>query len=204
VSDFDVYFDYLCPYAYRAIAWLDDVRRQRPDLQVNWRCFSIEQVNAGLGPDWKIWDQPADYPSYGLLGLKGAVAARHQGGEAFQKFHLAAGEARHVHKRTLTRRATIEEMAETAGLDMERFRHDLDDPHTAAQVGHEHEQGLKLYGVFGTPTIVTPAGGALYVQLDAVPTPDEGLILLDDLLRLADERPYIHEIKRPWLAESNA
>ena len=197
MSDIDVYFDYLCPYAYRAIVWLSDAQTLRPELQVNWRCFSIEQVNANLGPDWKLWEQPEDYPSYGLLGLRAAVAARHQGGEAFRAFHLAAGAARHVQKRTLTRLATIEEMAQVAGLDMERFRHDLANPRTLAEVGIEHEQGVKLFGVFGTPTIVTPAGGALYIQLDEVPPLDQTLAILDDMLVLADARPYIHEIKRP-------
>ncbi len=201
MSDIDVYFDYLCPYAWRSIAWLDEAQRQRPDLQVNWRCFSIEQANAGLGPDWKLWQQPEDYPSYGLLGLRAAVAARHQGGEPFLAFHKAAGGARHVQKRTLTRRATIEQMAQDAGLDMERFVRDLDDPRTTAEVGREHEQGVHLFGVFGTPTIVTPQGGALYLQLDEIPAPEQTLPLLDDVLRYADDRRYIQEIKRPWMGD---
>jgi 2-hydroxychromene-2-carboxylate isomerase len=201
VTDIDVYFDYLCPFAWRSIAWLDEAQRQDPDLQVNWRCFSIEQVNAGLGPEWKLWEQPAEYPSYGLLGLRAGVAARRQGGAPFLAFHKAAGGARHVQKRTLTRRATIAEMAREAGLDMDRFLRDLDDPHTLAEVGREHEQGVHLFGVFGTPTIVTPRGGALYVQLDDIPGPEQALPLLADVLRYADDRPFIQEIKRPWMGD---
>lgn len=201
MSDIDVYFDYLCPFAWRSIAWLDEAQRQDPDLQVNWRCFSIEQANAGLGPDWKLWEQPEDYPSYGLLGLRASIAARRQGGESYLAFHKAAGAARHVRKRTLTRRATIETMAKEAGLDLARFRQDLEDPRTLAEVGREHEQGVALYGVFGTPTIVTPRGGALYVQLDEIPAPEQALPLLADILRYADDRRYIHEIKRPWMGE---
>ncbi|MGI9254585.1 MAG: DsbA family protein, partial [Thermomicrobiales bacterium] len=108
---------------------------------------------------------------------------------------------RHVQKRSLTRRATIETLAEAAGLDMERFLRDLDDPRTTAEVGVEHERGVALFGVFGTPTMVTPRGGTLYLQLDAVPPEDQTLPLLDDVLRLADDRRYIHEIKRPWMGE---
>ncbi|MFM9105077.1 MAG: DsbA family protein [Chloroflexota bacterium] len=201
MADIDVYFDYLCPFAWRSIAWLDEAQRQDPDLQVNWRCFSIEQVNAGLGPDWKLWEQPEDYPSYGLLGLRASVAARRQGGAPYRAFHAAAAEARHVQKRTLTRRATIEQMGREAGLDLARFRQDLDDPRTLAEVGREHEQGVSAFGVFGTPTIVTPRGGALYVQLDEIPAPEQALPLLDDILRYADDRRYIKEIKRPWMGD---
>lgn len=199
MSDIDVYFDYLCPFAYRAIAWLDDVRKLRPELQVNWRCFPIEQVNAEMGPHWKLWEQGDDHASQGMLAFRAFVAARHQGGEAFWRFHRAAGEARHVRKRTLTRRSTLEAIAEEAGLDLARFRRDIDDPAAAAEVGREYEAGRELFGVFGTPTIVTPAGGALYVQLDRVPPADETLPIFDDILRMADREPYLLEIKRPWM-----
>ena len=40
----DFHFDVLCPWAYQTSLWMRDVRDQL-DLTVNWRFFSLEEVN---------------------------------------------------------------------------------------------------------------------------------------------------------------
>ncbi|ADB50906.1 DsbA family protein [Conexibacter woesei] len=51
-----------------------------------------------------------------------------------------------------SRRATFLGFASRLGLDMDRFRRDLDDPRTAARIARDQEEGLAL-GVQGTPTL---------------------------------------------------
>src|SRR5437773_1274620 len=51
----DVFFDYLCPFVYRASVLLDAVQRSgRRDIEVRWRYFSLTQVNS-KDDGWKVW-----------------------------------------------------------------------------------------------------------------------------------------------------
>ena len=118
----DVFYDYGCPYVHAAAVWLDTVGAALGDrLQVNWRYFPLEQVNSDEGPDWKLWEQPADYKSRGRGAFHGAIAARNQGEEAFRRFHLALLHLKHVEGKEHSQRATLLEAAEKAGLDLARF-----------------------------------------------------------------------------------
>ncbi len=49
-----------------------------PKLTINWKYFSLEQVNSQQEPEWKIWEQPEDYPSRGIHAFRAAEAARQQ------------------------------------------------------------------------------------------------------------------------------
>ena len=40
----DYHFDVMCPWAYQTSLWMRDVRDQL-DLTVNWKFFSLEEVN---------------------------------------------------------------------------------------------------------------------------------------------------------------
>src|SRR6185437_10838347 len=94
--EIDVFYDYGCPYVYRATLWLRDVQAALGDaLRVNWRYFPLEQVNSAEGPDWKLWEQPEGYRSRGLPAFRAAEAARRQGDEAFAAIHVALLRARH-------------------------------------------------------------------------------------------------------------
>ena len=194
---FDVYYDYLCPNAHAVSVWARQLRAELGDrLVVGWRAFPLEQVNSGRGPDWKLWEQPADHPSQGLLAFHAAAAARNQGEALFERFHHALMDTRHVARRTLTRRATLVQLAERVGLDLPQFEQDLDDRSLLARTGEEYEEGRTQHGVFGTPTLVFPEGRAVYLRMMPAPPPEEAVAVLEDLLRVTRERPYIAEIKR--------
>ena len=153
-------------------------------------------MNQKNGPDWKLWDQPESYPSRARFAFKGAEAARKQGPEAFDRFHLALLTARHVDGKDLTDRQTILDVAESAGLDMARFEHDFDAA-TLEPVGRDHEEGTQTYGVFGTPTFVFDSGQAAYLRLRPLPPDDELPAVWEQIRAIMQERPTIQEIKRP-------
>ena len=194
---FDVYYDYLCPYAHATSVWVRQLKEALGErLEVGWRAFPLEQVNATEGPDWKLWEQPAEHRSQGLLAFHAAIAAREQGVAAFERFHHALMDTRHVERRTLTRRATLTQLAERVGLDLARFERDLDDRSLLAAIGEDYAEGRERHGVFGTPTLVFPGGPAIYLKMLPAPPPEEAAAVLEDLLRVTRERPYIAEFKR--------
>lgn len=165
-------------------------------LNVSWRYFSLEQVNNKFGPDWKLWEQPESYPSRSRLCWKGAEAARKQGKEAFERFHLALLGARHVDGKELTERETIVDAAGKAQLDVDRFERDFDSANLDA-VGRDHEAGVSTYGVFGTPTLVFEGGRSAYLRLRPLPPESEMSAVWERLREVVAERPYILEVKRP-------
>ncbi len=199
----DIFFDFLCPYVYRAAMWLDVVKRDMgPKLSITWRYFSLEQVNNKEGPGWKLWEQPEGYASRGRLAFRAAEAARSQGEAAFDSFHLALLKARHEDRRDMADESVLLEVAEGAGLDMSGFRRELADRGPLEVLARDHTSAVETLGVFGTPTLVFSQGQAIFLKLSEVPPPEESLSVFLELHNQADRRRYIQETKRPKLESS--
>ena len=166
-------------------------------LQVNWRYFPLEQVNSAEGPDWKLWEQPDNYRSRGRPAFHAAIAARNQGEDAFERFHAALLAAKHEDGQDHGRRETLLAVAESVGLDTERFERDLADRSLLPKIGEDYTEGRERYGVFGTPTFVFPTGEAAYLKMLPAAPAEEALPVFEEFVRTTRERSYISEIKRP-------
>ena len=188
-------YDYSCPFVYRASQLLENVQQTGArDLHVRWRFFSLAQVNS-RGPGWTVWGAPRDETVRGRLPFKAAEAARRQGW--FGRFHTALLHARHRDNLDIDNSTVVERVVEDSGLDLERFRKDLDDPGILQSLARDHEEASSTLGVFGTPTFVFPGGGAAYVRLDHAPSGDEAVRILDRIVAVGQHEPAILEIKRP-------
>ncbi len=191
--EFELYFDYLCPFVYRASLLLANVAAERsPD--VSWRYFSLTQVNS-KDDGWTVWDAPAADRVRGRLAFKAAEAARRQG--RFDVFHPALLAARHQARSDIDDVRVIERVAEDSGLDLERFRRDVDDPSIMQALARDHMQGVAKHGVFGTPTFVFPNGASAYIRLAEAPAGAEAVDLYDRMIGMAADEPRVLEIKRP-------
>jgi predicted DsbA family dithiol-disulfide isomerase len=190
---FDVFYDYLCPFVYRASVLLQNVKDsgQRP-IDITWRYFSLIQVNS-KDEGWTIWDA-LDSEARGRLAFKAAEAARRQG--AFDDFHIALLRVRHEQRADIDDVAVVEQVAEDSGLDLDRFRRDIADPQIVSALERDHRSAVAEYGVFGTPTFVFDAGAA-YVRLSEAPEASDSVAIFDRVVSIAAEEPRILEIKRP-------
>jgi predicted DsbA family dithiol-disulfide isomerase len=191
---FDVFYDYLCPFVYRASVLLQNVRDsgERP-IEVRWRYFSLIQVNS-KDEGWTVWDAP-DSEARGRLAFKAAEAARRQG--AFDAFHMALLRARHEQRADIDDMAVVERVAEDSGLDLDRFRKDIGDPKIVSALERDHRAAVAEYGVFGTPTFVFDGGAVAYVRLSEPPEASDSVAIYDRVISIAVEEPRILEIKRP-------
>ena len=194
VRQLDVFYDYLCPFVYRASVLLQNVKDsgQRP-LDVRWRYFSLAQVNAKV-EGFTVWDA-ADSEARGRLAFKAAEAARRQ--DAFDAFHMAMLQARHEQRADIDDVAVIEELAADSGLDLDRFRQDMADPRIVSALERDHRAAVADYGVFGTPTFVFGSGAAAYVRLSEPPAASDSAAIFDRLISIAADEPRVLEIKRP-------
>jgi predicted DsbA family dithiol-disulfide isomerase len=192
---FDVFFDYQCPFVYRAAGLIDAVQRSgRHDIEVRWRYFSLTQVNS-KDDGWTVWGAPASENVRGRLAFQAAEAARRQ--DRFDALHRPLLLARHRDRLDLDSLDVVERVAADARLDVLRFRRDIADPGILDALARDHTQAVSEMGVFGTPTFVFPDGASAYVRLSE-PLEGEGAVeVFDRLLSVAASEPRILEIKRP-------
>ncbi len=191
--EFELYYDYLCPFVYRASLLLANVAGERP-IDVRWRYFSLAQVNSKVD-GWTAWGAPAAEKVRGRLAFRAAEAARRQ--DRFDPFHANLLAARHQDRLDIDDAKVVEEVAEESGLELERFRRDLDNPAILDALAHDHKHAVANHGVFGTPTFVFPNGASAYIRLAEAPSGAGALQLFDSLLAIAADEPRVLEIKRP-------
>jgi predicted DsbA family dithiol-disulfide isomerase len=191
----EVFYDYFCPFVYRASVLLQNVDlAPNRKLEVTWRYFSLAQVNS-KDDGWTVWEAPASEHVRGRLAFKAAEAARRQ--DRFTELHAPLLQARHRDRLDIDRQDVVERVAVEAGLDLERFRKDLDDPDILDSLRRDHERARGELGVFGTPTFVFPEGGSAYVRLAEAPDAEEAPRVFERLLSIVTGEPAILEIKRP-------
>jgi predicted DsbA family dithiol-disulfide isomerase len=193
--NFDVFFDYLCPFVYRVAGLLDDVRSSgaRP-IDVRWRYFSLTQVNS-KNDGWTLWNAPGSETVRGRLAFKAAEAARRQG--RFDDLHMPLLEARHRDRLDLDDESVITRVASEVGLDLERFAADLRAPDILDAVARDHREAVAEHGVFGTPTFLFADGASAYVRIAGAVSNGAAVEVFDRLMSVAAGEPRILEIKRP-------
>ncbi|MGH2614556.1 MAG: DsbA family protein, partial [Thermomicrobiales bacterium] len=106
---------------------------------------------------------------------------------------------KHVEDQDHGTRATLEEAARRADLDLSRFADDLDNRDLLVEIRDDYNAGREGLAVFGTPTFVFPNGQSAYIKLLPPPPAEDAVPLWHDFVRSVRDRPYLREIKRPSL-----
>lgn len=187
-----VYFDFLCPWAYRGAIWLqavEDAGRINPE----WRFFSLSEnhrVREGQGGQ-PVW---GDGQAHGIPAFRAAIAARRQGDQAYHRFRLALQRARHEEGLKVDLPETHHHAAKVAALDVERFERDLNLV-DLAPLAEEHTEAVRR-GVFGVPTLVWPNGRSYYIKITDVP-PQERAVALYEAIAGVHSFAEVIEIKTP-------
>jgi len=169
-----------------------------PKLTINWRYFSLEQVNSQQEPEWKIWEQAEEYPSRGLRAFQAAEAARRQGKSSFDSFHIALLKARHEQRKDIADVGILNQIAKSVNLEMAQFQKDFSDRKLLAKLAEDYTFAVEVLGIFGTPTLVFPEKRAVFLKMSP-PLPEDSLSVFNDVRALAERWQHIQEIKRPQL-----
>jgi predicted DsbA family dithiol-disulfide isomerase len=192
-TELTVYFDFLCPWAYRGAVWLDDVARTGR-IRVNWRFFSLSENTRRREGLEKVAVWETSPQANGLPAFRAALAARPQGEDAYNRFRMALQKARHEEHLRVDEPATHEKVAERSGLDVARWRQDLATV-DLSQLAAEHSEAVRK-GVFGVPTLIWPEGRSYYIKItNLVPTPRA--VELYDAIELVHRFGEVVEIKTP-------
>lgn len=194
-----VYFDYLCPYAWRGAEVAEQVA-DALDLRFEWQHFSIFQASHAPHDGWQLWNErlEADDPmgARGLRPFLASCAARRQGPEAFDRFRLGLMRARYRDGAPFTS-TTIFAVAEGAALQLARFERDLSDPELRTCLAQEHYRASGL-DVVGTPTFVFGDGAIGHLRVRELPRDGTEAVRLFRAYRaLLEEFPYLENVGRP-------
>jgi len=193
-----VYYDYTCPYSYRALRWLESIQQAGRELTVTWETFSIKEVNRGAREPSYLSGTP--HESVSILALELAKATQAGGPEMFAAYHAVVFDAMHGQGRKLTQ-ADVLNVARDVGLDVAGFEAERMHGQWLAAVAGDHREGIERWSVFGTPTLVFQDETAAYLKFTSVPpSPQEAAEVLDALMCLARCHPELVEIKYPQAA----
>jgi 2-hydroxychromene-2-carboxylate isomerase len=187
----DFHVDLMCPYAYQTSLWIREVRAQT-GLVVNWRFFSLEEVNRAEGKKHP-WEREW---SYGWSLMRIGVLLRRQSMDALDAWYAAAGRLLHAEGGKPHDPAVARQILASLGHDPALLDQAIADPTTSDEVLAEHHRVIAAGG-FGVPTIFFPDGQCLFGPVLIDPPAGQAAIRLWDAVRAWTEFPALYELQRP-------
>lgn len=150
---FQVTFDYRCPFARNAHEAVLAGLAEDKTWDVTFRPFSLDQAHVADGePD--VWDRPEGERGSGVLALQWGVTVRDHFPGAFPDFHRALFAARHDEGRRIDDEAVLRDVASGAGLDPDEVADAVQTKGALEVVAREHTEGVERWGVWGVPTFI--------------------------------------------------
>ena len=192
----DFHFDVICPWAYQTSHWMREVR-DRLGLEVDWRFFSLEEVNRLEGKKHP-WEREW---SYGWSMMRVGALLKREDPELNDAWYLKAGTALHVEGRKPHEPAVARALLAEMDLDPGIVDEALADETTHDDVRADHERVIGLGG-WGVPTLVFPGADddeslKLFGPVLIDPPTGEAADRLWALVLGWLEFPQLYELQRP-------
>ncbi|UCC17382.1 MAG: DsbA family protein [Dehalococcoidales bacterium] len=165
------------------------------ELPVIWRYFSLEQNNHSQVSEKKIWET-SPVKIRGIDAFRAAEAVRRQGTNLFKVFHELLLNAVHKERRDIADSEVLKDTAEKAGVDMNRFTNDFNDPAILDRLAEDHFHAVNDLKIFGTPTFVFNGNNPVFLKITLADI-ENSLDLFKELVHVAIDRKNVLEIKRP-------
>ena len=193
----DFHFDVMCPWAYQTSLWMRDVRDQL-GLIVNWRFFSLEEVNRMEGKKHP-WER--DW-SYGWSMMRIGAVLRRESMDLLDKWYAATGKALHVDGNRPHNPDVARHLLQEIGADPAIVDQSIADPTTHDEIRAEHDKVVSSGG-YGVPTLFFPDGQCLFGPVLLDPPTGEAAIRLWDAVIAWVEFPHLYELQRPKQHDDN-
>ncbi|MDX2378887.1 MAG: DsbA family protein [Acidimicrobiia bacterium] len=205
VTRVDFHFDVMCPFAYQTSTWIRDVREQN-GITVNWKFFSLEEVNRREGKKHP-WEREW---SYGWSMMRIGAVLRRTSMDDLDRWYERAGRALHEDGFKPHEPDVARHLLEELDLDPGVVDEAIADQTTHDVIRDEHERVVAAGG-YGVPTLFFPE----YRNADGEPECLFGPVIIDPptgdaVMRLWEittgwlEFPYLFELQRPKNPEHGA
>ncbi len=187
----DFHFDVMCPYAYQTSRWILEVR-DRTGLVVNWRFFSLEEINRADGKKHP-WER--DW-SYGWSMMRIGALLRRRSMADLEAWYQRAGRALHVDGHKPHDPAVARHLLAELGFDSALVDEAIADPTTGDEVLADHNRVVAADG-YGVPTLFFPDGQCLFGPVLIDPPTGDAAVRLWDAVVAWTEFPHLYELQRP-------
>ena len=187
----DFHFDVMCPYAYQTSLWIREVR-DLTGLTVNWRFFSLEEINRQEGKKHP-WEREW---SYGWSMMRIGALLRRMSMADLDAWYGRAGRALHVDGHKPHEKAVARHLLEELGFDPGLVDQAMADPTTSDEVMAEHQRVVDAGG-YGVPTMFFLDGQCLFGPVLIDPPTGEAARRLWDAVVAWTEFPHLYELQRP-------
>src|SRR6478609_4541044 len=190
MSVVDFHFDPMCPFAYQTSLWIREVRAQT-GLTVNWRFFSLEEVNRADGKKHP-WERGW---SYGWSLMRIGAMLRRTDQDLLDRWYATIGHELHTlggkpHDPGVARGLLARIGADDGALDAA-----LADPTTHDEVRADHQRVLDAGG-YGVPTLFLD-GQCLFGPVLVDPPTGAAALRLWEVVTGMAELPHVYELQRP-------
>ena len=187
----DFHFDVMCPYAYQTSLWIREVR-DLAGLTVNWRFFSLEEINRQDGKKHP-WEREW---SYGWSMMRIGALLRRKSMADLDAWYGRAGRALHVDGHKPHEKAVAQHLLDELGFDPGLVDQAMADPTTSDEVMAEHQRVVDAGG-YGVPTMFFPDGQCLFGPVLVDPPTGAAALRLWDAVVAWTEFPHLYELQRP-------
>jgi len=190
----DFHFDVMCPYAYQTAKWIRDVRNQN-GLTINWKFFSLEEVNRVEGKKHP-WER--DW-SYGWSMMRIGAILRRTSMEDLDRWYERAGRALHEEGHRPHDPDVARHLLTELDLDPAVVDEAIVDQSTHEEIKAEHDRVVAAGG-FGVPTLFFDHDGAEHCLFGPVlidPPTGAAALRLWNATTAWLEFPHVWEIQRP-------
>lgn len=201
ITRVDFHFDVLCPYAYQTAKWIRNVRRQN-GLTIDWRFFSLEEVNLVEGKKHP-WER--DW-SYGWSLMRIGALLRRSSADDVDRWYERAGRALHEEGHKPHVPDVARHLLAEIGLDPALVDRAIADQTTHDEVLADHQRVTDAGG-YGVPTLflhteggstaLTPEPQCLFGPVLIDPPDGAAALRLWDAVVAWAEFPQLFELQRP-------
>ena len=190
------HFDVICPWAYQTSLWMREVR-DRQGLEVDWRFFSLEEINR---PEGKKHPWEREW-SYGWSMMRIGALLKREDPVLNDAWYLRSGTALHVEGRKPHRPEVARALLVEMDLDPGLVDLALADESTHDDVRNDHDRVVSMGG-WGVPTLVFPGAEdddsrKLFGPVLIDPPTGEAADRLWNLVLGWLEFPHLFEMQRP-------
>ncbi|CAN5464653.1 DsbA family protein [soil metagenome] len=187
----DFHFDVMCPYAYQTSLWIREVRALT-GITVNWRFFSLEEINRQEGKKHP-WER--DW-SYGWSMMRIGALLRRSSMDHVDRWYGRAGKALHVDGHKPHEKAVARHLLDELGFDAGLVDEAIADPTTNDEVLADHRRVVDANG-YGVPTLFFPDGQCLFGPVLINPPRGPAAVRLWNAVVGWTEFPDLYELQRP-------
>ncbi len=103
--------------------------------------------------DFRLWDSDETFPNCSMPSAKAGIAARIQGTDIWNIFHMNLLQAFFSESRNISDEKVVHEIAEKSGLDMDRYHDDMQGDGLQEKANREFQDATNK-GITGIPSVV--------------------------------------------------